>query len=246
MRARHRHFNPRGLGAGLVLDARYIDQADNTAVSTWSDRSGNGWDATQTDSNFRPTLQTAEFGGQNVVRFDGINDRLSVAGAVGLLNNTAGSTLSVTIKFTNTSGGNRSALAFSTGVGTTRSSVDMTASGYSAGGRRLDANSFQSVTSAGGQSATRTLIQTAVFDYANAALTLFLDGTSSASSASFQTAGNTSNTNSTSVNVGCSAVGTQFGEADIAEVVAFNSALNASQRKRMEHAISFAFKIPCN
>lgn len=233
------------MGAKLVLDARYIDQTDNTAVSTWADRSGNGWDATQTDSNFRPTLQTAEFGGQNIVRFDGSNHRLSVAGAAGLLNNIAGSTLSVTIKFTNTSG-TRTAFAFSTGPGLTRAGVDMTASGYSTGGRRLDANSFQSVTSAGGQSATRTLIQTAIFDYANAALTLFLDGASSASSTSFQTAGNTSNTNSTNVRVGCSAVDTQFSEADIAEVVAFNSALTASQRKRLEHAAAYSFKISCN
>jgi hypothetical protein len=242
MRARHRHFNPRGLGAGLVLDARYIDQADNTAVSTWSDRSGNGWDATQTDSNFRPTLQTAEFGGQNVVRFDGINDRLDAAGAVGILNTVGGATLLAAVKYTNA--GNKAAFIISVnGLTSARANLQLSSSNYNTGGRRLDANSFQSVSSAGGTSTTRILIQTGVFDYANAVLTLFLDGSSAASSSSFQTSGNTSATNSFIVRLGGAA--NDF-EGDIGALVVANSALNASQRKRMEHAISFAFKIPCN
>jgi hypothetical protein len=76
MRARHRHFNPAHAGASLVLDARYINQSDNTAVSTWADRSGNGSDATQATGAFQPTFQTAEQGGNGVVRFDGSNDFL--------------------------------------------------------------------------------------------------------------------------------------------------------------------------
>lgn len=77
MRARHRHFNPKDAGAKLVLDARYIAQSNNTAVGTWSDRSGNGLDATQSSSGRMPTFQTAQFGGQPVVRFDGSDDFLS-------------------------------------------------------------------------------------------------------------------------------------------------------------------------
>ena len=61
----------------FVLDARFIDQSDNTAVSTWADRSGNGYDVSQATSANRPTLQTGEVGGSSIVRFDGINDYLS-------------------------------------------------------------------------------------------------------------------------------------------------------------------------
>lgn len=74
MRARHRHFNPRFAGADLVLDSRYINQSDNTAVSSWSDRSGNGFDATQANATNQPTFQTGEQGGCGGVDFDGSND----------------------------------------------------------------------------------------------------------------------------------------------------------------------------
>lgn len=76
MRARQRHLNARHAGAMFVLDARFIDQSDNTAVSTWSDRSGNGYDVSQTTGANQPTLQTQEQGGSSIVRFDGSNDFL--------------------------------------------------------------------------------------------------------------------------------------------------------------------------
>jgi hypothetical protein len=76
MRARHRHFNPKDAGADLVLDARYIAQSDNTAVSSWADRSGNATDATQSNSGNRPTFRTAQQGGNGGVDFDGSDDFL--------------------------------------------------------------------------------------------------------------------------------------------------------------------------
>ena len=51
MRARQRHLNARHAGAMFVLDARFINQSDNTAVSTWADRSGNGYDVKKADQN---------------------------------------------------------------------------------------------------------------------------------------------------------------------------------------------------
>lgn len=76
MRARQRHLNARHAGAMFVLDARFINQADNTAVSTWADRSGNGYDVSQATGANQPTLQTGEVGGSSIVRFDGSNDYL--------------------------------------------------------------------------------------------------------------------------------------------------------------------------
>jgi hypothetical protein len=61
----------------LVLDARYIAQADNTAVSTWTDRSGSGYDFAQATGANQPTLQTGEVGGSPIVRFDGSSDYLA-------------------------------------------------------------------------------------------------------------------------------------------------------------------------
>lgn len=51
--------------------ASSIVQADNTAVASWADSSGNGWTVTQATGSAQPTFQTNELNGQPVVRFDG-------------------------------------------------------------------------------------------------------------------------------------------------------------------------------
>lgn len=73
MRARQRHFNAGRAGAAIVLDARFIAQSDNTAVSQWDDRSGNGKNASQATAANQPTFQIGELNGNPVVRFDGAN-----------------------------------------------------------------------------------------------------------------------------------------------------------------------------
>jgi hypothetical protein len=74
MRARQRHFNPKDAGADLVLDARYINQSNNTAVSSWADRSGNAYNAAQSTALNQPTFRTGQQGGNGGVDFDGSND----------------------------------------------------------------------------------------------------------------------------------------------------------------------------
>ncbi len=69
MHRRVRHLNPRFAGASLVLDARYINEANNTAIATWPDISGSGNNATQATSGKRPIFKTGLQGGQPVVTF---------------------------------------------------------------------------------------------------------------------------------------------------------------------------------
>jgi hypothetical protein len=76
MRARQRHLKPKSIGAFIALDSRYINQGDNTAISTWSDLSGSSNDATQATGSFQPVYRTGILGGNGVVRFDGTNDFL--------------------------------------------------------------------------------------------------------------------------------------------------------------------------
>lgn len=76
MRARQRHLKPKSIGAFIALDSRFINQSDNTAISQWNDNSGSGNNATQATGLNQPTFQTAELGGNGVVRFDGTNDFL--------------------------------------------------------------------------------------------------------------------------------------------------------------------------
>lgn len=64
-------------GLKAWYDASSIAQADNSAVTSWTDSSGNGWTVTQATGAAQPTLQTAELNGKPVVRFDG-SDFLNV------------------------------------------------------------------------------------------------------------------------------------------------------------------------
>lgn len=251
MRARHRHFNARDIGARLVLDARYIGQSDNTAVSTWADRSGNGWDATQATGANRPTFRVNQFGEAGGVRFDGSNDSLGSTGAVGLLNNVSGGTLLGVWRGT---AGNASAIVLffsrNSSNAQARAQIQTTnpsgTTHYAAGGRRLDADGFQNITSSAAYSNNRALIHTGVFDYANSDLFLFLDGAQEASNTNFQTAGNTSATNSNLVEVGASTANSFYTTGEIGLTAAFPSALTAAQRKRVEHSAARSFKLSCN
>ena len=74
MRARQRHFNPAHAGATLALDARYIDQANDSEVSTWSALPRSSFSLSQSTANRRPLLKLAAVNGQNTVRLDGSND----------------------------------------------------------------------------------------------------------------------------------------------------------------------------
>jgi hypothetical protein len=89
MRARHRHLKPSSLGATIAYDSRYINESDNTTIQTWSDRSGNARDLSQSDSAKRPTFKTAIQGGCGVMRFDGSNDSMSTA-SYSVANTTSG------------------------------------------------------------------------------------------------------------------------------------------------------------
>ncbi len=72
-------FQPSDIaGLKLWLKADSLALADGNPVSTWTDSSGNGNDATGS-STARPTYKTAIVGGKPVVRFDGSNDVLATS-----------------------------------------------------------------------------------------------------------------------------------------------------------------------
>lgn len=76
MRARQRHLKPKSISAFIALDSRYINQSNNTAVSSWADISGNSNNADNSISTSQPVFRTSILGGNGVVRFDGSNDFL--------------------------------------------------------------------------------------------------------------------------------------------------------------------------
>ena len=75
MRARQRHLNWRDR-CGLYLDSRYINQSNGSAVSSWSDRSGNSRNVSNATGAQQPIYTTNAIGGNGAVEFDGTSDRL--------------------------------------------------------------------------------------------------------------------------------------------------------------------------
>ena len=83
-------------GCELWLAAdKIVGHVDGDAIGTWSDASGLGHDATQATGANQPLYKTAIINGLPVVRFDGSNDSLSVAG---ITNNDATRTVFVVLK----------------------------------------------------------------------------------------------------------------------------------------------------
>lgn len=69
----HNNFDPKQLGSSLLAwyKADSISQSDGTAVSSWSDSSGNGRTLTQGTGSAQPTFKTNIINGRPVVRYDG-------------------------------------------------------------------------------------------------------------------------------------------------------------------------------
>ncbi len=66
-------------GCELWLDASQLALADDAAVTTWPDLSGNGYDATQATAENKPICKTAVLNGLRVVRFAGSPDAQTLA-----------------------------------------------------------------------------------------------------------------------------------------------------------------------
>ncbi len=69
-------------GLVLRLDASQLGLAEGAGVGAWPDASGSGHDAAQSSAQFQPKYVGAGLGGRPAVRFDGVDDYLSIATTV--------------------------------------------------------------------------------------------------------------------------------------------------------------------
>jgi len=236
---RNKGFQPNTIpNMRLWLDATRINQANNTAVATWADQSGNGYDATQSTTAARPTYIASGLNGLPVVRFDGTDDNLALSGgALGMLRNVAGATAFVVVKYPANS---TAMFPFAIRTESTGPRLQMLASSankFQTAGRRLQADTTITLTST--QSVTtNAVIQTAFADYQNTILRQFINGTIDGENLSFQTSGNTSNTDSNAISIGATAVPSFPLNGDIAEIIVYNRALNTSELAQVHRYLS--------
>jgi hypothetical protein len=244
MRFRNRHFNARHAGASLVLDSRFIDQADNSEVSSWADRSTNAHTIQQTTPASRPTFQTNEINGNPVVRFDGSNDFLSGGDILDIGTNS----LTMLAVAKRSSGSNGALFGKSEAAG-------------SAGRYSLlrENNSFYPLYSpASGVANAPSIADTSTSARINVgevergvAVRLRFNGAQEATS-TITVSDTTNHNNGFSFFVGAyqTAGGTNtfsnyFWNGDIAQAVVLFT-FNVSLRKRLEHSAAYSFKIACN
>ena len=214
------------------------------AVARWEDKSGAAIHVTQSGSTARPSRQTAVQNGRDVVRFDGSNDILTF-GSSALFRNVGYAAIYVVRKINVLPVTNPPwIIGIETATsGFLRAVVDLNRGNtakYGLGGRRLDADSFQSVQSSASYTTTSFEIQCGEFLYSSATARNVVNGTIDGSSTSFQTSGSTSNTNSAQINVGGNPYGGVYFGGDIGEVIASYS---AADRTKLEGYLAWKWGI---
>jgi hypothetical protein len=244
MRARHRHFTLGNSGASACWDSRPLTQSDGTSITSWTDRISSRAADRATNA---PVIKVAIQGGQPILRFGSTTNAMIIASnditrnknvmmlvSVAAVSNASTSTYQTV--FVSEVGGGVSA----------RCGIYMRSSKVEAGGRRLDANSYQFAQS--GSTANNTFtVGSGFFDWGNGQLYAYELGTETARSGGFQTSGTSSNTASAaSIGAGSFSSGTNERLNGDVGLVAFVETGSSSLRRRFEHAAAYSFKISCN
>lgn len=171
--------------------------------------------ATAPSDAARPILRVS--GGLTYLEFDGVDDCLDfVTGAGALFQNVGAGQLAAVHKFRSSPTATE-CVAFWSNTGTgARAGLfgGLTSGRFSAAGRRLDADSFASVTSSGSISTSVPATQIAEFDWTNSDLRQYINNSLDGSTTSFQTDGSTSNSASAGCRIGASTSGSQFADVD--------------------------------
>lgn len=211
-----------------------VDLPENSsAIDVWMDLSGNNRNFFASSSTTAPTFQTTntDISNKPTLNFDGSNDGMSFPfKGKDILNNVSGATV-VAVYKANTTTSYGTLLNISAGtqnIGRLWFSRNYGTNGeYFVGGRRLDSNSFSSL-STGTNHGTNFQIATLALDYQNAGLKLYLNSALEGQKVdgSFQTPGNSSATDSVVVKLGNSGQGGDYFNTNVAEVLIFNEDLS--------------------
>jgi len=245
----------------MIQTALWLDAADASTVTTvsgavtqWNDKSGNGRNASQPTSSRRPTYSTAFLNSKAVVSFDGVDDILGFSDRTLASNVSAISYFFVAVSNNPSGFDYRAFIDVNNNLGSDRASVYFRSSTIEAGGRRLDGDSYQFHQA--GAVTTSACIGSVVFDYQTTSLGIAFNGsTISYRAGSFQTAGTTSNTNSTFISIGASndsavdaftAILNGAYNCRIAEIIAAQSAVPTSAREKLEGYLAHKWGLTAN
>ena len=198
-------FSPLDLdGLALWLDASDLSTITHSsgAVSQWDDKSGYARHATQGDAAYQPTTGTMTLNGRNVLAFS--TDILNLANAAGVFRNAGVGTAFAVARSTETTTPRRFLLGFSTNSPTQARFTpfaNQAVNRFGFGGRRLNTDSFQTVSSTQDHAAAWRL---AMFEVAwvNGQARIRENGAETLAPTAFQSAGSSDDSDSAAVQIG--------------------------------------------
>jgi hypothetical protein len=221
MRARHRHLKSKSLDASVCLDARYVSAANGDSVQTWSDQTGNSRDASQATSGLRPTFVASASGGQPALNFNAqlmsFSSTIPAPRPVSI----------IAVQWKNATGARIASLSNDANL---YAALDWSDGTIYAGGQAI----------AGGSFGSGNLTTASIFSTVTDSLDVVFVNGSQRTRTQIGTTGETTNFGTLGRTYGIASNGR------LAFVLAISSALNGSQRKRIEHAAAFSWKISCN
>jgi uncharacterized Zn-binding protein involved in type VI secretion len=230
-----------------------ITGAAGSSVDAWPESSGSGMsDAVQTADPFeRPTVSATTLNGHKVVSFDGSNDGLEIATKAGFTRNTGGVTIFAVTRMNNPPNTESTIVHFANGSGNTElsrvsHSVINAQRNFRIAGRRLDADSSQTVLSSTGRSDATWYASTGVWDYTNSDAFVYVNGLLDVSSTSFQTAGTSSDTEAGFASIGYHGTGVRPWKGDIAEIIGYNRVLTQFERAQVHAYIKDEYGLSVN
>lgn len=221
----------------LALPSLWYDASDLSTISTATgiselrDKSGINRHLTQAVAADQPVFVQNGQNNLSTIR-NGTADVLSRA-TVPIFKNVGQGWIFVVLKYPTVADSTlgRSVLFFGTGLGVTR--INFSAfpvngtNTLSLGGRRLDADTFASVSTSTTRASiqNRFIIETAHFNWASAQVSHWTNGTQDLAAAAFQTAGNTSNTDATTISILTAGATATPNDVEVGEVLVFENNL---------------------
>lgn len=226
-------------GLGLWLDAAAITGlVDGDPVSTWTN-DGSAGDATQS-STARPLYKTGIVNGLPVVRFDGVDDWMSVADHTDIEMNANSTAFAVVVRRRSTPGGTYGAGIVSKDAGATSAGAYYWYVTQDDNYPRLDRPYIEG----GLGSPTAPPLNTAcmmALKVSGTTATHYLNGTSTATDT---IAAGTANNNALRVGAFSDGALKQFAQFDFGELLIYNSALSDTDRAAVEDYLSAKWGTP--
>ena len=235
-----------GSNDGTVVGspALFSGQGFDAFVTTLYDQSGNGRNALQSTASSQPQIVAdgvvvTDSNGNAALDFDGSNSQLSFSES-GIYRNLENAASFVVAQHDITSG-ERTLLYISAGTGAniTRSFLGLVGGNTRLAGRRLDADSFASVDTAGPD--TNVGLHTVIHGWGSGSSMRYRDGALEGT-LNYAGSGSTSDTDAAAARIGYGAAGSERMDGYISEIIIYNSDQSAN-RAAIEQSIASRYGI---